>query len=175
MPGGVAQVDRAFCRPDGDDPSRGRRRRLARRYVRAARRPQAEPAKKIEADLCWFDDSAAVDTTQSICSDSRPPTPCSRIGSIKEVLDVHTLSQSTDRRELRDERHRPRGAHVAKSRWCATCTTRIRGTGAFVLIDEATHHTVAAGMIRRVLGVRRSGFACERPTNRLDTKWVRFI
>ena len=70
-----------------------------------------------------------------------------RIGAIKEVLDVHTLSQTVDRHNL---------AMIDIGRVALTLQKPIvcdaydshPGTGAFVLIDEATHHTVAAGMIR---------------------------
>ena len=37
---------------------------------------------------------------------------------------------------------------------CADPYGQDRATGAFVLIDEATHDTVAAGLVRTVSGVR---------------------
>ena len=43
-----------------------------------------------------------------------------------------------------------------------------QGTGAFVLIDEATHHTVAAGMIRAFRPERRSAQVTAAP-------WARCI
>ncbi len=74
-------------------------------------------------------------------------TVFARIGAIKEVLDVHTLSQATDRKDLTMNDIGRVALTLQKPLVCDVYDSH-QGTGAFVLIDEATHHTVAAGMIR---------------------------
>ena len=66
VPGGVAQVDRAFAGQtvtirlaEDVDVSRG--------DTFVLRASKAEPAKKLEADLCWFDEDAALARNASIC------------------------------------------------------------------------------------------------------------
>ncbi|MFC0397799.1 sulfate adenylyltransferase subunit 1 [Paraburkholderia rhizosphaerae] len=145
VPGGTAQVDRAFAgqtvtvRLDQDvDVSRGDT------FVRAGDTPQ--PAKKLEADLCWFDD-APLSTQRKYLLKQTTNTVFARVGAIKQVLDVHTLSHATDRQELSMNDIGRVSLTLQKPLVCDEYDTH-PGTGAFVLIDEATHHTVAAGMIR---------------------------
>ena len=90
---------------------------------------------------------AAVDATQDLLKQTTN-TVFARIGAIKEVLDVHTLSQATDRKELTMNDIGRVALTLQKPLVCDVYDSH-QGTGAFVLIDEATHHTVAAGMIRR--------------------------
>ncbi|MBU9224690.1 elongation factor 1-alpha C-terminal domain-related protein, partial [Burkholderia multivorans] len=70
-----------------------------------------------------------------------------KIGGVKQVLDVHTLSHATDRQDLKMNDIGRVALTLQKPIVCDTYDAH-PGTGAFVLIDEATHHTVAAGMIR---------------------------
>ena len=60
---------------------------------------------------------------------------------------MHTLSQATDRKELAMNDIGRVALTLQKPLVCGRVRPH-QGTGAFVLIDEATHHTVAAGMIR---------------------------
>ena len=59
-----------------------------------------EPAKKLEADLCWFDDTPLSTQRKYLLKQTTNTVFRRAIGSIREVLDVHTLSQATDRKEL---------------------------------------------------------------------------
>jgi sulfate adenylyltransferase subunit 1 len=78
-------------------------------------------------------------------------TVFARIGAVKQVLDVHTLSHSVDRTTLAMN-DIGRVALTLQKPIVADEYDTHQGTGAFVLIDEATHHTVAAGMIRAIAG-----------------------
>jgi len=145
VPGGTAQVDRAFAgqtvtiRLEQDvDVSRGDT------FVLAAAAPQ--PARKLEADLCWFDDTP-LNTRRKYLLKQATSTVFARIGAIQQVLDVHTLSHATDRHDLTMNDIGRVSLTLQKPLVCDEYDTH-PGTGAFVLIDEATHHTVAAGMIR---------------------------
>ncbi|KVM78077.1 sulfate adenylyltransferase [Burkholderia ubonensis] len=143
--GGTAAVEQAFAgqtvtiRLDEDvDVSRGDM------FVAVAQ--TAAPAKKLEADLCWFDE-APLSPQRKYLLKQTTSTVFAKIGAVKQVLDVHTLSHATDRHELKMNDIGRVALTLQKPIVCDTYDAH-PGTGAFVLIDEATHHTVAAGMIR---------------------------
>ncbi|MEX3926420.1 sulfate adenylyltransferase subunit 1 [Paraburkholderia sp. BR10936] len=145
VPGGTAQVDRAFAGQtvtirlaEDVDVSRGDT------FVPAA--DAAQPAKKLEADLCWFDDEPLSPQRKYLLKQTTS-TVFAKIGAVKQVLDVHTLSHATDRHELAMNDIGRVALSLQKPLVCDLYDANL-GTGAFVLIDEATHHTVAAGMIR---------------------------
>ena len=145
VPGGTAQVDRAFAGQtvtirltEDVDVSRGDT------FVPAGQTLQ--PAKKLEADLCWFDDEP-LSTQRKYLLKQTTNTVFARVGAVKEVLDVHTLSHTTERHALQMNDIGRVTLTLQKPIVCDAYDAQ-PGTGAFVLIDEATHHTVAAGMIR---------------------------
>jgi sulfate adenylyltransferase subunit 1 len=145
VPGGTAQVDRAFAGQtvtirlaEDVDVSRGDT------FVPAQAAPQ--PSKKLEADLCWFDEEP-LSTQRKYLLKQTTNTVFARIGSVKEVLDVHTLSHTSDVRDLKMNDIGRVALTLQKPIVCDAYDAQ-PATGAFVLIDEATHHTVAAGMIR---------------------------
>ncbi|POR55847.1 sulfate adenylyltransferase subunit 1 [Paraburkholderia eburnea] len=145
VPGGTAQVDRAFAGQtvtirlaEDVDVSRGDT------FVPAG--DDTQPAKKLEADLCWFDEEP-LSTARKYLLKQTTSTVFAKIGAIKEVLDVHTLSHAVDRQDLAMN-DIGRVALTLQKPLVADLYDAHPGTGAFVLIDEATHHTVAAGMIR---------------------------
>jgi sulfate adenylyltransferase subunit 1 len=70
-----------------------------------------------------------------------------RVSAVDRVLDVHTLSHETGRHEINLNDIGSVQISLQKPIVCDTYGDN-PGTGAFVLIDEATNHTVAAGMIR---------------------------
>jgi sulfate adenylyltransferase subunit 1 len=145
VPGGTAAVSRAFAGQtvtirlaEDVDVSRGDT------FVSTVNAPQ--PAKKLEADLCWFDDEPLSQQRKYLLKQTTS-TVFARIGAVKEVLDVHTLSHTSDRHNLTMNDIGRVALTLQKPLVCDTYDTH-PATGAFVLIDEATHHTVAAGMIR---------------------------
>nr|WP_248322256.1 GTP-binding protein [Caballeronia sp. Sq4a] len=147
VPGGVASVNRAFAGQtvtirltEDVDVSRGDT------FVPAT--ATVAPAKKLEADLCWFDEEPLSPQRKYLLKQTTN-TVFARIGAVKEVLDVHTLSHSVDRTTLAMN-DIGRVALTLQKPIVADEYDTHQGTGAFVLIDEATHHTVAAGMIREI-------------------------
>jgi len=144
--GGTAAVTRAFAgqtvtiRLTQDvDVSRGDT------FVAVQRAPQ--PAKKLEADLCWFDEEP-LSTQRKYLLKQTTNTVFARVGAVKEVLDVHTLAHTSERHALTMNDIGRVALTLQKPVVCDVYDEQA-ATGAFVLIDEATHHTVAAGMIRR--------------------------
>ena len=143
--GGTAAVTRAFAGQtvtirltEDVDVSRGDT------FVAAQRAPQ--PAKKLEADLCWFDEEP-LSTQRKYLLKQTTNTVFARVGAVKEVLDVHTLAHTSERHALTMNDIGRVSLTLQKPVVCDAYDEQPT-TGAFVLIDEATHHTVAAGMIR---------------------------
>jgi sulfate adenylyltransferase subunit 1 len=143
--GGVASVERAVAGQcvtiklsEDVDVSRGDT------LVATAEAPV--PARKLEADLCWFDEEPLSPQRKYLLKQSTN-TVFARISAVREVLDVHTLLQATDRREMAMNDIGAVSLTLQKPLVCDIYDA-LPATGAFVLIDEATHHTVAAGMIR---------------------------
>jgi sulfate adenylyltransferase subunit 1 len=66
-------------------------------------------------------------------------------GQGRYALDINT--QERARRHAEAQRHRPHQRELQQP-IAADAYQDIRATGAFILIDEVSHQTVAAGMIR---------------------------
>ncbi|WP_425118964.1 elongation factor 1-alpha C-terminal domain-related protein, partial [Burkholderia gladioli] len=145
VPGGTAAVESAFAGQtvtirlaEDVDVSRG--------DVFVPNAQRIEPARKLEADLCWFDETPLSPQRKYLLKQTTN-TVFTKIGAVKQVLDVHTLSHASDRQDLKMNDIGRVALTLQKPIVCDTYDAH-PGTGAFVLIDEATHHTVAAGMIR---------------------------
>ena len=104
------------------------------------------PARKLEVDLCWFDEEPLAPQRKYLLKQTTN-TVFAKVSAVRQVLDVHTLLQATDRHELAMNDIGAVSLTLQKPLVCDSYDDH-PGTGAFVLIDEATHHTVAAGMIR---------------------------
>ncbi len=153
VPGGTEQVERAFAGQtvtirlaEDVDVSRGDTFVLRGASTGVATEAIPQPAKKLEADLCWFDETP-LSTQRKYLLKQTTSTVFARIGAIGKVLDVHTLSHAVDRNDLAMNDIGRVSVTLQKPLVCDTYDAN-QATGAFVLIDEATHHTVAAGMIR---------------------------
>ena len=106
----------------------------------------ATAAKKLTADLCWFDDESLNPARKYVLKHTTASV-FARVSTVDRVLDVHTLSQETGRRDIHLNDIGSVQISLQKPIVCDTYGDN-PATGAFVLIDEATNHTVAAGMIR---------------------------
>ena len=102
--------------------------------------------KQVIADLCWLD---AEPLSQSRKYALRHTTNMvtAKIKEIQRVLDIETLSHESDILALNaNEIGR---VEISLQKPISTDTfEQSRHLGSFILIDEATNHTVAAGMIR---------------------------
>ncbi|MBU6491317.1 MAG: sulfate adenylyltransferase subunit 1 [Burkholderiales bacterium] len=123
---------------------------ISRGDILVAAEAPIEPARKLSADLCWFDHEPLSSQRKYILKQTTANV-FARVGSVDSVLDVGTLShgQHKGTLEMNDI-----GAVQISLQKALVCDTYEQhpATGAFVLIDEATHHTVAAGMIRAFTG-----------------------
>jgi sulfate adenylyltransferase subunit 1 len=106
----------------------------------------ANAAKKLHADLCWFDEHALNPARKYVLKHTTA-TVFARVSEVERVLDVHTLSHETGRKQIALNDIGTVNISLQKPIVCDAYGDN-PATGAFILVDEATHHTVAAGMIR---------------------------
>ena len=103
------------------------------------------PTQTIQAAICWFDD-VPLNPARKYLLKHTTQTVVAKIKQIESVCDVHTLSRvaAADSLKINDI-----GRVVIATQQPINATTYAQNhaTGAFILIDEATNHTVAAGMI----------------------------
>lgn len=104
------------------------------------------PSQQFQAALCWFDD-IPLNLRRKYLLKHTTQTTAVKISAIEYVWDVNTLSQVQSATELKlnDIGHI---SFKTQQPLNATTYEQNQATGAFILIDEATNHTVAAGMIR---------------------------
>jgi len=108
----------------------------------------AQPAtllKQVSADLCWMADEP-IDLRRKYWLKHGTRQTAAKVTAIDTLLDINT-----------QERHAATGLKLndiarvsltVQQPLAADAYDDIRATGAFILIDEVTHQTVAAGMIR---------------------------
>ncbi|SDV48020.1 sulfate adenylyltransferase subunit 1 [Chitinasiproducens palmae] len=150
VPGGTAAVDRASAGQcvtlrlaDDIDVSRG--------DMIVADRPDSEAAavaRQIDADLCWFDEDGLAAQRKYLLKQTTN-TVYARVASVHHTLDIHTLADAAGASSLAMNDIGRVTLNLQRPLVCDTYET-LPATGAFVLIDEVTHRTVAAGMIRDV-------------------------
>ncbi|CAJ0854722.1 Sulfate adenylyltransferase subunit 1 [Ralstonia mannitolilytica] len=112
----------------------------------AAPTTAANAAKKLHADLCWFDEHELNPARKYVLKHTTA-TVFARVSEVERVLDVHTLSHETGRKQIALNDIGTVNISLQKPIVCDAYGDN-PATGAFILVDEATHHTVAAGMIR---------------------------
>ncbi len=103
------------------------------------------PQQKIEAALCWFDDVPLNPARRYLLKHTTRTVPA-KIKAVRHVWDVNTLrAGQADKLNINDIGL----VEIALQQpIAATAYAENPATGAFILIDEATNHTAAAGMIR---------------------------
>ena len=107
-------------------------------------------AKSLRADLCWLD-AEPLSTARKYVLRHTTNAVFARVKSVDEVLDVKTLSHGTGEASMKMNDIGRVQLALQKPIVCDPYD-RAPATGAFVLIDEATNATVAAGMVRTVEG-----------------------
>ena len=112
----------------------------------------AKPAtllKQVEADVCWMADEP-LDVRRKYWIKHGTRQTMAKVTRVDSILDVNTQQRRTpdnaaDGLKLNDI---ARIGITVQQPLAADAYDDIRATGAFILIDEVTHQTVAAGMIR---------------------------
>ena len=106
-------------------------------------------SKHISADLCWLD-SEPLSLSRKYALRHTSNTVSAKVKVIQRVLDVETLSHTSDIHTLTSNAI-GRVDFILQKPIAADLFSQSQHTGAFILIDEATNHTVAAGMIREAI------------------------
>ena len=108
----------------------------------------AQPAtllKDLVADVCWMSDEP-LDLRRKYWIKHGTKQTGAKIKTIESLLDINTQQRhSAEGLKLNDI---ARIGLTVQQPLAADAYDDIRATGAFILIDEVTHQTVAAGMIR---------------------------
>ena len=103
------------------------------------------PKKQLEATICWFDEYP-LNTARKYLLKHGTQTVFAKISEIESVLNVHTLEQESGATALKMNDIARVRLSLQKPIVAITYEENIAG-GAFILVDEATYNTVAAGMI----------------------------
>lgn len=104
-----------------------------------------QPVKTISASVCWFD-SKPLNSARRYWFKHTTQTVYAKIKQVDYLLDVQSLNhrEDSDSLQLNDI---GRVQLSIQKPVVATTYEDNPAAGAFILIDEATNHTVAAGMI----------------------------
>jgi len=101
--------------------------------------------KQVSADVCWLSEEA-LDLRRKYWIKHGTKQTAAKVTKIDSILDINTQRRhDADALKLNDV---ARIALTVQQPLAADAYSDIRATGAFILIDEVTHQTVAAGMIR---------------------------
>lgn len=101
--------------------------------------------KTVQADVCWLSEEP-LDLRRKYWLKHTSKQVAARITKVDTLLDINTQEKRpADIIKLNDIARVSLNVHQALA---ADAYDAIRATGAFILIDEVTHQTVAAGMIR---------------------------
>ncbi|WP_347556082.1 GTP-binding protein [Robbsia sp. KACC 23696] len=109
-------------------------------------------ARKLVADICWLGEEPLSSQRKYLLKQTTA-TVFARVSAVHHTLDVHTLLNTTEDSAgaavtVKMNDIGSVSLNLQKPVVCDTYDNN-PATGAFVLIDEATYHTVAAGMIRQ--------------------------
>jgi len=101
--------------------------------------------KQVSADVCWLSEEA-LDLRRKYWIKHGTRQTAAKVTKIDSILDINTQQRhDAEALKLNDV---ARIALTVQQPLAADAYSDIRATGAFILIDEVTHQTVAAGMIR---------------------------
>ncbi|MFC5480716.1 sulfate adenylyltransferase subunit 1 [Massilia suwonensis] len=101
--------------------------------------------KQVVADVCWMSDEP-LDVRRKYWIKHGTRQTAAKVTKVDSILDINTQQRhAAEGLKLNDI---ARIALNVQQPLAADAYSDIRATGAFILIDEVTHQTVAAGMIR---------------------------
>jgi sulfate adenylyltransferase subunit 1 len=110
----------------------------------SADKPAAQ-LKQLKADVCWMSDEP-LDARRKYWIKHGTKQTSAKVKAIESLLDINTQERrSAEGLKLNDI---ATIELAVQQPLAADAYSDIRATGAFILIDEVTHQTVAAGMIR---------------------------
>jgi len=118
---------------------------ISRGDMLASRAQPATQLKTVVADVCWLSEEP-LDMRRKYWIKHTTKQTAARVTKVDTLLDINTQQQRpADGLKLNDI---ARITLNVQQPLAVDAYTSIRATGAFILIDEVTHQTVAAGMVR---------------------------
>lgn len=102
-------------------------------------------SKQLLATVCWFD-QRALNPARKYLLKQGTQMVFVKVSEVEQILDIKTLLNNSDAEQVKMN-------DIAQVRLSlqkpitATTYTQNKAAGSFILIDEATYHTVAGGMI----------------------------
>ena len=118
---------------------------ISRGDMLAAQDAPAHLLKTVHADVCWLSEEP-LDLRRKYWLKHTTRQVAARVTSIESLLDINTQQWSADG-ELKLNGIARISLNVQQA-LAADSYDVMRATGSFILIDEVSHQTVAAGMIR---------------------------
>jgi sulfate adenylyltransferase subunit 1 len=107
----------------------------------------ARTARRFEAELCWLDDSPLNPARRYLIKHG-PRVTSARILAIHARRDIHELREVPGEGGTLAMNDIGRVSLMTRETLAADRYEDLPGNGAFILIDEASHQTAAAGMLR---------------------------
>jgi len=118
---------------------------VSRGDMLASAEQPAQLLKQVSADVCWLSEEP-LDLRRKYWLKHGTKQTAAKITKIDSLLDINTQQRHpAEALKLNDV---ARIALTVQQPLAADAYDAIRATGAFILIDEVSHQTVAAGMIR---------------------------
>ncbi len=118
---------------------------ISRGDMLTAQDQPAQLLKSLQADVCWLSEEP-LDMRRKYWIKHTTKQTAAKVTKVESLLDINTQEQRMgDGLNLNDI---GRISLTVQQPLAADSYDAIRSTGAFILIDEVTHQTVAAGMIR---------------------------
>jgi sulfate adenylyltransferase subunit 1 len=118
---------------------------ISRGDLLASAEQPATQLKQLQADVCWMSDEP-LDQRRKYWIKHGTKQTSAKVTAIESLLDINTQQRhGAEGLKLNDI---ARIGLTVQQPLAADAYSDIRATGAFILIDEVTHQTVAAGMIR---------------------------
>lgn len=102
-------------------------------------------SKQLTATICWFE-QRALNPARKYLLKQGTQTVFAKVSEIEQILDLKTLLNDSEAEQVKMNDIAQVRISLQKP-ITATTYAQNKATGAFILIDEATYHTVAGGMI----------------------------
>lgn len=107
----------------------------------------ARVERNLEAEICWLDTQALNPARKYLLKHGARLTSA-KIRAVHTRRNIHELQEETNERGLLEMNEIGRVSISTREALAHDAYNDLSATGAFILIDEATHQTAAAGMIR---------------------------
>ncbi len=111
-----------------------------------AKENKIEPSQKIEASLCWLDERP-LNPARKYWLKHGSQTIYAKIKEIHQLLNLNTLEEEKVDQQILNMNDIGKASLVLQQPIAASTYQQNKNTGSFILIDETTNQTVAAGII----------------------------